>query len=85
MKKAALARKGIVQTTYPNEVKNHEHIHASNCGHKSFVHNDHIDFEHDGHFHYYLDGKTFKCEGPKASAPTTTNAGPAKVVPFKKK
>lgn len=55
------------QESFPGEIKNHEHIHAANCGHPSFVHGDHIDYLHDGHHHYYWEGKTFHCEGPTAS------------------
>jgi hypothetical protein len=85
MKKAALAKKGMVEKSYPNEVSNHEHIHAANCGHKSYVHGEHIDFEHDGHFHYYLKGKTFKCEGPFAKPNKAGTNNTNNVVPFKKK
>lgn len=57
----------------PGRIKDHEHIHAANCGHRSYVHGDHIDYEHDGHFHYVKDGKTYDCPGPSA-----------KVLPFAK-
>jgi len=58
----------------PGFLNGHEHIHAANCGHKSYVHGDHIDFEHDGHFHYVMNGKTYDCKGPNA-----------KVIPLGKK
>ncbi len=73
----ANAKKNLAEESFPGEVKNHEHIHAANCGHKSYVHGNHVDYEHDGHFHYYHDGKTFKCDGPFAGKT-------AKVLPFKK-
>ena len=57
----------------PGRINNHEHIHATNCGHRSVVHGSHIDYEHDGHYHYVVDGKTYECTGPDA-----------KVMPFGK-
>lgn len=85
------ARKLKLEEEFTGEVKEHEHIHAANCGHPSFVHGDHVDYLHDGHYHYYLDGKTYDCEGPKAAGPASGssnrgNAKPlAKVIPLKKK
>ncbi len=73
------AKKKLAEETFAGEVKGHEHIHAANCGHKSYVHGSHIDYEHDGHFHYYLNGRTFECEGPFAGKKD------GKVLPFKKK
>jgi hypothetical protein len=58
----------------PGWIKTHEHVHAANCGHKSYVHGDHIDYEHDGHYHYVINGKTYECTGPNA-----------KVLPLNKK
>jgi hypothetical protein len=62
-----------VVKTPPGWISIHEHIHASNCGHKSYVHGDHIDYEHDGHYHYVINGKTYDCPGPNA-----------KILPFNK-
>jgi hypothetical protein len=42
----------------------HDHIHAANCGHKSFVHNGHICFEHDGHYHFMHEDHAHECPGP---------------------
>ncbi|MBY0370417.1 hypothetical protein K2X33_07005, partial [bacterium] len=58
-------------------IRGHEHIHAANCGHKSFVHGDHICYQHDGHFHYSHDGHSHQCEGPHAAK---GNNAPAKVL-----
>jgi hypothetical protein len=50
----------------PDRLRDHDHIHAANCGHKSFVHGDHIDYQHEGHYHYVQNGQTFMCNGPDA-------------------
>lgn len=50
----------------PGWLKSHEHIHAANCGHKSYVHGNHIDYDCDGHFHYVENGRTYECMGPNA-------------------
>lgn len=60
------------------QICGHEHIHAANCGHKSYVHGDHVCYEHDGHFHYTHDGHAHACEGPHAGK----NKAPAKVIPI---
>ena len=78
MKKAAAQAKTNANTAkpgkeLPGKIANHEHIHATNCGHRSFVHGNHVDYEHDGHYHYVVDGKTYECTGPDA-----------KVMPFAK-
>jgi hypothetical protein len=71
MKKAAAAAAKNAAPQAKRElagfIRDHEHVHAANCGHKSYVHGDHIDYEHDGHFHYVLDGRTYPCDGPKAA------------------
>ena len=68
MKKNNLANK-FVEEELPGLLKDHEHVHAANCGHKSYVHGNHIDYEHDGHYHYFLDGKAYECEGPFSKKP----------------
>lgn len=79
MKNPSVAKSNTAEGTSSRcsteKVAGHEHIHASNCGHKSYVHGDHIDYFHDGHFHYMHDGHVHPCEGPT----------PAAVLPFKKK
>ena len=32
--------------------ENHPHVHNDTCGHTAIVHNDHIDYLHDGHLHH---------------------------------
>lgn len=61
----------------PDRLRNHDHIHAANCGHRSLVHGDHIDYLHEDHYHYVKDGMTFKCDGPN-SAPSRS----ATILPF---
>ena len=78
MKKAAnsAARSsGVVAKERPGALKNHDHVHAANCGHKSYVHGNHIDYQcEDGHFHFAEYGKTYECTGPSAQ-----------ILPFPKK
>lgn len=59
------------------KIDGHEHIHSSNCGHKSYVHEDHVCYQHENHFHYMHDGHVHECDGPT----------PAKVIqlPVKRK
>ena len=47
-------------------LKNHDHVHATNCGHKSYVHGNHVDYECEGHYHYVENGMTYECTGPNA-------------------
>lgn len=58
----------------PGWIKDFTHTHAANCGHKSYVHGNHIDYEVNGKFHVVENGKTYYCDGPNA-----------KVIPFPKK
>lgn len=85
-RKKALAAALQGQQVCNDALKGHDtHIHAANCGHKSFVHNGHICYEHDGHYHYNHAGHVHACEGPFATnvkRPTTTattNAKPGTV------
>ena len=73
-----------MENELPGLVKNHDHVHASNCGHKSFVHGNHIDYECEGHYHYTLGDKTYECDGPNVSL-TGLPLKPAKVLPFVRK
>lgn len=52
------------------KLSGHDHIHAANCGHKSFVHDGHICYQHDGHYHYMHNGHSHACSGPTAKATT---------------
>ena len=69
-------------------VAGHEHLHAANCGHKSYVHAGHVCYEHDGHFHYMHDGHAHACPGPKAqpgiNRSTTSVATTGKIAPVLK-
>ena len=58
----------------------HEHIHSALCGHKSYVHGDHVDYFHDGHYHFVVDGVTYPCGGPGTAAPVLPKK--AKVLNF---
>lgn len=58
----------------PGWLKDFNHIHAANCGHKSYVHGNHVDYEMDGKYHFVENGRTYVCDGPNA-----------KVLPFPKK
>jgi hypothetical protein len=29
----------------------HQHRHGADCGHKAIPHEDHVDYQHDGHLH----------------------------------
>jgi hypothetical protein len=65
-------------------VGGHDHLHAANCGHKSYVHAGHICFEHDGHYHYMHDGHSHECAGPfagvqKSTRPVSVQDKPATV------
>lgn len=64
-------------------LKGHDnHIHAANCGHKSYVHAGHVCYEHDGHFHYNHNGHVHECAGPFAQqAVPRTNATTTKARP----
>lgn len=89
MKKDNRAQTGVVVEKCEHAVAGHEHLHATNCGHKSYVHAGHICYEHDGHFHYMHDGHAHECAGPKAQ-PTVNrstnmpkqNATTAPVIPL---
>lgn len=35
----------------PSRPEQHPHVHGVDCGHESVVHDDHVDFLHDGHRH----------------------------------
>ena len=77
-KKKALAQVGVQKCEHALE--GHDHIHAANCGHKSYVHAGHVCYEHDGHFHYTHDGHAHACAGPfaanvKSTAPVTNTKG----------
>lgn len=68
-------------------VKGHEHLHAANCGHKSYVHAGHVCYEHEGHYHYMHDGHAHDCAGPfvqQAARPVKTTGTPAKVISLDK-
>jgi len=58
----------------PGFLKGFTHIHAANCGHKSYVHGNHVDYEMSGKFHFVENGYTYECSGPNA-----------KILPFPKK
>ncbi len=45
------------------------HIHAANCGHKSYVHAGHICYETNGKFHVMHDTHAHECAGPHAPQP----------------
>lgn len=78
MKKAATAKATTTETSSRctlKKVENGEHLHASNCGHKSYVHNDHICYQQGSTFHYMHDGHTHECTGPT----------PAAVIPLNRK
>lgn len=66
MKKDNLASTNAMPEKCEHAVAGHEHLHAANCGHKSYVHAGHICYEHDGHFHFMHDGHAHDCPGPKA-------------------
>jgi hypothetical protein len=78
MKKSALATKtNTSHATTPQKCADslktpHDHIHAVNCGHKSYVHAGHVCYEHDGHYHYMHGDHAHACAGPfaKQTAPT---------------
>lgn len=76
MKKDNLAQAYPLENVCTDKVSGHEHIHAANCGHKSFIHGDHICFQHDGHYHYMHDGHAHECSGPNATVnqPVRTTA-----------
>jgi zinc transport system permease protein len=35
----------------PHTVEEHEHLHGPDCGHPAVLHEDHVDYVHDGHRH----------------------------------
>gem|GEM_PF-4241075 len=63
-KKKALAQAALQRCE--QILEGHDHIHAANCGHKSYVHAGHVCYEHDGHFHYMHNGHSHSCPGPFA-------------------
>ncbi len=46
-------------------LKNHQHVHGKNCGHKTVEHGDHVDYVHDGHFHRLHGKHVDECKGPE--------------------
>src|SRR3954469_9177142 len=64
-------------------VAGHEHLHAANCGHKSYVHAGHICYEHEGHFHYMHDGHAHECPGPKVQPMIARNTSTMPTTPAK--
>jgi hypothetical protein len=45
------------------------HLHAANCGHKSYVHAGHICYEVNGKFQMMHDSHAHVCAGPNAPQP----------------
>lgn len=43
----------------------HPHQHGPNCGHKAVQHGDHVDYEHDGHYHRMHEDHVDECSGGK--------------------
>ncbi len=67
MKKDNLATSLPQDAACAEKISGHDHIHAANCGHKSFVHDGHICYLHDNHYHYNHNGHSHACSGPKAT------------------
>lgn len=42
--------------------KQHAHLHNSKCGHKAVKHEDHVDYEHNGHFHHQVGKVVHECK-----------------------
>ena len=57
------------------KVEANGHIHASNCGHKSYMHDGMIVYEDSGKFFYMHEDHMHETSGPKA----------ASVIPLRKK
>jgi hypothetical protein len=36
------------------------HVHGDNCGHEAVPHGDHVDYVHEGHAHFFRDGRWFR-------------------------
>ncbi len=75
MKKDNLASSQQQETKCAMAVPGHEHLHAANCGHRSYVHAGHICYEHEGHFHFMHDGHAHDCPGPKVQPAIPRTAG----------
>ena len=44
----------------PRELEEHDdHVHGEGCGHEAVPHDDHVDYVHDGHRHFFKDGRWF--------------------------
>lgn len=64
------------------------HLHAANCGHKSYVHAGHICYEDAGKFYSMHEGHAHTCAGPFVqqvtprpnAAPAKNTGAPAKVI-----
>jgi hypothetical protein len=83
MKKSNTPQPAVQEVKCPHAVAGHEHLHAANCGHKSYVHAGHICYEHENHFHYMHDGHAHECPGPfvqQKVRPVVTTGKPAKVI-----
>lgn len=84
MKTIKTAQSAIQEVKCAHAVGGHEHLHAANCGHKSYVHAGHICYEHDNHFHYMHDGHAHECAGPfvqqTVARPVVTTGKIAKVI-----
>ena len=61
--------------------QNHDHVHASGCGHTTVRHGGHVDYLHDGHLHHPHDGHVDECSidvgtaNPAACTPSHACAG----------
>jgi hypothetical protein len=39
-----------------HDLADHDHVHREGCGHRTVLHDDHLDYLHDGHWHAPHDG-----------------------------
>ncbi len=86
MKNVKITSPATQEVKCEHAVAGHDHIHAANCGHKSYVHAGHICYEHENHFHYMHDGHSHECAGPFVQQtiprPVSNTGKLAKVIPL---